>query len=82
MITTVFVNTNLLQHRLATVATTIILFYAMVLVHQFGIDGISSNELVAGFDASGCALTLVVVLLIVLVIGFLHKKYLMEQKAK
>jgi hypothetical protein len=54
----------------------------MVLVHQFGIDGISSNELVAGFDASGCALTLVVVLLIVLVIGFLHKKYLMEQKAK
>jgi hypothetical protein len=71
MITTVFVNTNLTKYRLEAVIATLVTFYTLVLIHQFGLNGVSSDELVAGFDARGSSLTILVALLIVLQVWYL-----------
>ena len=50
MITTMLINTNFQRMRLPVVATSLILFYTLALIHQYGFNGMNAISVDGGFE--------------------------------
>jgi hypothetical protein len=82
VITTIFINSIFEKHRLLIVAVQIVALHALILIHQFGFGGISSDINQTGFDAQGVAMLLLIVLLVTFLVIFLESKFKIEDKAR
>ena len=82
MITTMLINTNFQRMRLPVVATSLILFYTLALIHQYGFNGMNAISVDGGFDAAGVAFLIIIIILILMLLYFMEKKSAIEVQLK
>ena len=51
IVSIIFLNTICQKGRLIAVATSTFILYAIVMIHEFGLDGINSEITESGFDS-------------------------------